>query len=138
MVTMVPFPLLYTDIAVGAPYTRHGVSDIDGNTDTTGSVYIYYGNSNMTEFENQVPFEITAKDMVDNIGSLDQLETFGFSLASGVDVDLNQYNGVYAYVCVCVCVCGVCALYNCCFSTVCSCVDLAIGAYKSQLAVLLR
>ena len=134
MVTMVPFPLLYTDIAVGAPYTRHGVSDIDGNTDTTGSVYIYYGSSNMTEFENQVPFEITARDMVDNIGSLDQLETFGFSLASGVDVDRNEYNGVYAYMCVCVCVC----VHVHYIIVVSPCVDLAIGAYKSQLAVLLR
>ena len=48
--------MIYTDVvycidfAVGAPYTANGTN--------TGAIYIYYGNSNQTEFEAQVPFEV--------------------------------------------------------------------------------
>ena len=39
------------------------------------------------------PQVITASDVMTRIG-LNQLKTFGYSLASGVDVDANEYNGM--------------------------------------------
>ena len=41
------FPI---DFAVGAPYADNG--------NNTGAVYIYYGNSDRTVFETQVPFKV--------------------------------------------------------------------------------
>ena len=41
-------------------------------------------------------FQIRAQDIKDKLSSvpeLSKLETFGFSLSSGVDVDNNGYNG---------------------------------------------
>ena len=39
------------------------------------------------------PQVITASDVMTRIG-LNRLKTFGYSLASGVDVDANEYNGM--------------------------------------------
>ncbi len=41
--------------------------------------------------------------IVQTVDGLEALNSFGFSIASGVDIDGNQYNGV-CVVCVCVCV----------------------------------
>lgn len=90
----------FEDFAVGAPYADNG--------NNTGVVYIYYGSNNVTAFEQQAPFEITASDIVNNVTGLDRLNTFGFSVSGGIDVDNNQYK------------------------------DLVVGAYKDQTVVLLR
>ena len=46
-----PFSLsLSLDFAVGAPYEEDG--------DSTGVVYVYYGNSDLTLFENQTPVRV--------------------------------------------------------------------------------
>ena len=40
----------HADIAIGAPYEVNG--------DSTGVVYIYYGSSNFTAFQQQTPFKV--------------------------------------------------------------------------------
>ena len=44
------FPFFHADIAIGAPYEVNG--------DSTGVVYIYYGSSNFTAFQQQTPFKV--------------------------------------------------------------------------------
>ena len=44
-------PLRCTDFAVGAPYEPDG--------DSTGVVYIFYGNSDITAFRNQIPARVS-------------------------------------------------------------------------------
>ncbi|XP_072029926.1 integrin alpha-8-like [Amphiura filiformis] len=82
----------FNDFAVGAPY--------DGE-DGTGAVYIFHGSS--TRSFSTTPSQIVyPSDLGLGIG------TFGYSLASGLDMDNNAY------------------------------IDLLVGAYNSSTAVLLR
>lgn len=68
----------YGDFAVGAPY--------DGPNEQ-GAVYIFHGNENgVREKYSQV---IHAKDFSTPYGK--PIETFGFSIAGGVDLDQNDY-----------------------------------------------
>lgn len=76
----------YDDIAVGAPYENKGV------------VYIYLGSKNGTVHE---PSQVI-------LGEEFGLETFGYSLSGGLDMDINGYP------------------------------DLLIGAFESEAVVLLR
>ena len=82
----------FDDIAVGAPY--------DG-PQAKGAVYILLGSKNglVTDYA-QIVY---AEDIADSA-----LETFGWSLSGGLDMDENNYN------------------------------DLLVGAYSSDRAVLLR
>lgn len=71
------FLVLFIDFAVGAPY--------DGNG--RGAVYIFHGSiDGVREKHSQV---ILAEDVGRSIGR--PIETFGFSLAGGVDLDGNDY-----------------------------------------------
>jgi hypothetical protein len=70
------------DFAVGAPYEVVGKS--------TGVVYIYYGNSNLTLFHEQTPGRVSSQAIADSLEDVDHLKVFGFSLA-GLDFDKNQY-----------------------------------------------
>lgn len=69
---------VYTDFAVGAPY--------DGPQER-GAVYVYHGSAKgVREKYSQV---IYAKDIM-QAGGYD-LQTFGFSIAGGIDLDGNEY-----------------------------------------------
>uniref|UniRef100_A0AC35TM88 Integrin_alpha2 domain-containing protein n=1 Tax=Rhabditophanes sp. KR3021 TaxID=114890 RepID=A0AC35TM88_9BILA len=81
----------YNDIVVGAPY--------DGD-DGKGAVYIYHGS------KDGINQKFTQKIEAKQIHS--DLKTFGFALASGKDIDGNEYN------------------------------DIAVGAMQSSRAVILR
>lgn len=81
----------FLDIAVGAPY---------GGPQGRGVVYIYHGSENgILEKYSQA---ITAEEISPN------LQTFGFALSGGVDLDDNNYT------------------------------DLVVGSYKSDSVVFLK
>eukprot|EP00731_Ephydatia_muelleri_P007766 Em0004g104a len=89
------------DLAVSAPYASQ-----NGTSSSSGVVYIFLGsNANLL---NTVPFQTLDAADVMRANQLPELKSFGFSLASGVDVDGNLYN------------------------------DLVIGALFSQTVVLYR
>ena len=69
-----------TDFAVGAPY--EGITTARG-TQATGAVYIYHGSKNGVRKKfSQI---VLASELSKN------LNTFGFSLAGGLDIDDNKY-----------------------------------------------
>lgn len=50
-------------------------------------------------------FQISAQDMADQLTGVNNVSTFGFSLAGQVDVDANGYNGWSLFtICVAVCI----------------------------------
>jgi hypothetical protein len=65
--------LLFSDIAVGAPY------------EGTGAVYIYHGD------KTGILFEPVQKIFAENIPP--RLQGFGISFSNGADIDGNHYNG---------------------------------------------
>jgi hypothetical protein len=72
------------DIVVSAAYERLPSSN-------TGVVYVYYGRRTIAEFVNQTPQRISADDITDSVSTLTQLNSFGFHLHGGKDVDANGY-----------------------------------------------
>jgi integrin alpha 8 len=75
----------YEDFAVGAPYERQAGGD------STGAVYIYYGNPDITAFREQTPDSVSSQVVADRLQPVDNLKTFGLSL-SVLDFDNNQHN----------------------------------------------
>lgn len=62
----------FEDLAIGAPYDENG-----------GSVYIYLGSANGIK---PVPSQVIKASSISN-----NLQTFGYSLSGGMDMDLNGY-----------------------------------------------
>lgn len=91
------------DVAISAPYENQ-----EGSSVANGTVYVYYGSGSSPVIADAYQQRITARDILQQVPSLSELNTFGFSLSGGMDVDGNLYN------------------------------DLLIGAQASQTAVLLR
>uniref|UniRef100_A0A5S6QJD1 Integrin_alpha2 domain-containing protein n=1 Tax=Trichuris muris TaxID=70415 RepID=A0A5S6QJD1_TRIMR len=85
----------FNDVAIGAPYHEAG-----------GAVYIYLG-ADRSDFE-QKPIQVILGNKLHMWPLSKPLETFGWSLSGGTDLDSNGYP------------------------------DLLVGAFKSDVAILLR
>ncbi|KRY74184.1 Integrin alpha ina-1 [Trichinella pseudospiralis] len=86
----------FNDLAVGAPYDEKG-----------GAVYIYFGSS-AESFDSKPMQIIRGIELKITNALLNPIQTFGWSLSGGLDMDNNGYP------------------------------DLLVGAFKSDMAILLR